>query len=166
MSPSHHIKQSRRQLKFATRDTTAGAHPAAARSPARAASHAATAFGNHWHFLDGFRPSRRRLQHLLSDLAGKGYVSYSITGVLRAAYELPDRILRRTPMRVRRLLKGILKAMADEPNPITFEQALARAEADANPGPRSPRPTPICAILSAHAEPPTHTRARTAPGLA
>ena len=79
MSPSHHIKQSRRQLKFATRDTAAGDHAAAARSLARAASHAATAMCVHWHYLGTLRPTRRRLQSFLTNLANHGYASYSLT---------------------------------------------------------------------------------------
>ena len=150
MSPSHHIKQSRRQLKFATRDTSAGDHYAAARSLARATSHAATAMSVHWDYLGTLRPTRRRLQSLLTDLANHGYASYSLTGVMRAAYDLPDRIkdvltkagdadaahreiariLRRTRTRARRLLKAILRAMSNEPNPVTLEQAAA-----ANPAP-------------------------------
>ena len=151
MSPSHHIKQSRRQLKFATRDTSAGDHYAAARSLARATSHAATAMSVHWDYLGTLRPTRRRLQSLLTDLANHGYASYSLTGVMRAAYDLPDRIndvltkagnanaaaahreiariLRRTRMRARRLLKAILKAMADHPNPPTFDEIMAEAAA-------------------------------------
>ena len=153
MSPSHHIKQSRRQLKFATRDTSAGDHYAAARSLARATSHAATAMSVHWDYLGTLRPTRRRLQSLLTDLANHGYASYSLTGVMRAAYDLPDRIndvltnagnsdaaadtahreiariLRRTRMRARRLLKAILRAMSNEPNPITLEEAIAQARA-------------------------------------
>ena len=154
MSPSHHIKQSRRQLKFATRDTVAGDHYAAARSLARATSHAATAMSVHWDYLGTLRPTRRRLQSLLTDLANHGYASYSLTGVMRAAYDLPDRIndvltaagnanadavdaahreiariLRRTRMRARRLLKAILRAMSNEPNPITLEEAIAQARA-------------------------------------
>ena len=161
MRPSHHIHQSRRQLKFATRDITAGDYDAAASSLARATSHAATAVGNHWHLLDGMRATRRRLQYVLTDLAGKGYASYSLTGVLRESYALPDRIqaaltkppaghanaaklaagdansdaahreiiriLRRTRMRARRLLKAIIRAMADEPKPMTIDEAIARA---------------------------------------
>ena len=154
MSPSHHIKQSRRQLKFATRDTVAGDHYAAARSLARATSHAATAMCVHWDYLGTLRPTRRRLQSLLTDLANHGYASYSLTGVMRAAYDLPDRIndvltkagdtnadavdaahreiariLRRTRMRARRLLKAILRAMSNEPNPLTLEEAIAQAQA-------------------------------------
>ena len=154
MSPSHHIKQSRRQLKFATRDTSAGDHYAAARSLARATSHAATAMSVHWDYLGTLRPTRRRLQSLLTDLANHGYASYSLTGVMRAAYDLPDRIsevltkagdtnanavdaahreiariLRRTRTRARRLLKAILRAMSNEPNPITLEEAIAQASA-------------------------------------
>ena len=153
MSPSHHIKQSRRQLKFATRDTVAGDHYAAARSLARATSHAATAMSVHWDYLGALRPTRRRLQSLLTDLANHGYASYSLTGVMRAAYDLPDRIndvltnagnsdaaadaahreiariLRRTRTRARRLLKAILRAMSNEPNPITLEEAIAQASA-------------------------------------
>ena len=151
MSPSHHIKQSRRQLKYATRDTVAGDHYAAARSLARATSHAATAMSVHWDYLGTLRPTRRRLQSLLTDLANHGYASYSLTGVMRAAYDLPDRIsdvltkagdtnadtahreiariLRRTRMRARRLLKAILRAMSNEPNPLTLEEAIAQARA-------------------------------------
>ena len=154
MSPSHHIKQSRRQLKYATRDTSAGDHYAAARSLARATSHAATAMSVHWDYLGTLRPTRRRLQSLLTDLANHGYASYSLTGVMRAAYDLPDRInevltaagnanadavdaahreiariLRRTRMRARRLLKAILRAMSNEPNPLTLEEAIAQARA-------------------------------------
>ena len=149
MSPSHHIKQSRRQLKYATRDTVAGDHYAAARSLARATSHAATAMSVHWDYLGTLRPTRRRLQSLLTDLANHGYASYSLTGVMRAAYDLPDRInevltkagdadtahreiariLRRTRTRARRLLKAILRAMSNEPNPITLEEAIAQAQA-------------------------------------
>ena len=167
MSPSHHLKQSRRQLKFATRDTVAGDHHAAARSLARATSHAATAVCVHWHYLGTLRPTRRRLQSFLTGLAGHGYVSYSVTGVLRASYDLPDRIsdvlttsaspdaarreidriLRRTRTRARRLLKGILKAMSREPNPPTLEESIARAEArdaDPNSGPDGSTHTCIC----------------------
>ena len=149
MSPSHHIKQSRRQLKYATRDTVAGDHYAAARSLARATSHAATAMSVHWDYLGTLRPTRRRLQSLLTDLANHGYASYSLTGVMRAAYDLPDRIkdvltkagdtdtahreiariLRRTRTRARRLLKAILRAMSNEPNPLTLEEAIAQARA-------------------------------------
>ena len=116
-------------------------------------------------------------------MAKKDYASYGLTGVLREAYTLPDRIqaaltkpnaakpgaakaakasggvaahreifrlLRRTRVRARRLLKAILKAMADEPNPMTIEQAIARAYARAAPAPEpvttprpiAPRPTP------------------------
>ena len=172
MSPSHHIKQSRRQLKFATRDTVAGDHYAAARSLARATSHAATAMCFHWQYLGTLRPTRRRLQSCLTDLANHGYASYSLTGVMRAAYDLPDRIsavlteagnsdanaeaahrelariLRRTRMRARRLLKAILRAMSNEPNPITLEEAIAQAHAEAAeaagiyPGPRPPAVLP------------------------
>ena len=161
MSPSHHIKQSRRQLKFATRDTVAGDHYAAARSLARATSHAATAMSVHWDYLGTLRPTRRRLQAILTDLANHGYASYSLTGVMRAAYDLPDRIndvltkagdtdtahreiariLRRTRTRARRLLKAILRAMSNEPNPITLEEAIAQARA-ADPDP-VPAPTRI-----------------------
>ena len=169
MSPSHHIKQSRRQLKYATRDTVAGDHAAAARSLARATSHAATAMSVHWDYLGTLRPTRRRLQSLLTDLANHGYASYSLTGVMRAAYDLPDRIsdvltkagnsdaaaeaahreiariLRRTRMRARRLLKAILRAMSNEPNPITLEEAIAQARARdeaANPAPAPARIRP------------------------
>ena len=160
MRPSHHIHQSRRQLKFATRDITAGDYYDAASSLARATSHAATAVGNHWHLLDGMRATRRRLQYILTDLTGKGYASYSLTGVLREAYNLPDRIqealtgsatadaahgelrriLRRTRLRARRLLKAIIRAMTDEPNPMTIEQAIARAYARDAPAP-APNPS-------------------------
>ena len=58
MTPSHHIKQSRRQLKFATRDTDAG-------------DHAATAVGIHWDLLAGLRGTRHRLQSSLSEMAKK-----------------------------------------------------------------------------------------------
>ena len=155
MSPSHHIKQSRRQLKFATRDTVAGDHAAAARSLARATSHAATAMSVHWDYLGTLRPTRRRLQSLLTDLANHGYASYSLTGVMRAAYDLPDRInevltaagnanadapavhrelirlLRRTRMRARRVLKAILKAMAD----LAAAAAPAPVQRPVNSGP-------------------------------
>ena len=171
MSPSHHIKQSRRQLKFATRDTVAGDHYAAARSLARATSHAATAMSVHWDYLGTLRPTRRRLQALLTDLANHGYASYSLTGVMRAAYDLPDRIsdvltkagntnadavdaahrevariLRRTRMRARRLLKAILRAMSNEPNPITLEEAIAQARArdEAEAAANSPSSSCIC----------------------
>ena len=150
MSSSHHLKQSRRQLKFATRDTVAGDHHAAARSLARATSHAATAVCVHWHYLGTLRPTRRRRQSWLTDLAGKGYVSYGLAGVLRESYALPDRISdtltkagnanagadaahqkirRRTRLRARLLLKAILRAMADDPNPMTLEEAVAQAKA-------------------------------------
>ena len=81
------------------------------------------------------RGSRRRLQSALNELARSRYISYSLAGVLRESYALPDRIqaaraaapspdapavhrelirlLRRTRMRARRVLKAILKAMAD-----------------------------------------------------
>ena len=167
MSPSHHIKQSRRQLKFATRDTVAGDHYAAARSLARATSHAATAMSVHWDYLGTLRPTRRRLQSLLTDLANHGYASYSLTGVMRAAYDLPDRIkdvltkagnsgaaaeaahreiariLRRTRTRARRLLKAILEAMSNEPNPITLEEAIAQARARDEAANPAPAPTHI-----------------------
>ena len=109
MSPSHHINQTRLYLKYA----------------------AATAVGIHWDFLCGLRGNRRRLQSALNELARSRYVSYGLAGVLREAYALPDRIqvaraaspspdapavhrelirlLRRTRMRARR----VLKAMAD-----------------------------------------------------
>ena len=108
----------------------------------------------HWDYLGTLRPTRRRLQSLLTDLANHGYASYSLTGVMRAAYDLPNRIsdvltkagdtnadavdaahreiariLRRTRMRARRLLKAILRAMSNEPNPITLEEAIAQARA-------------------------------------
>ena len=139
------------------RDTVAGDYYAAASSLARATSHAATAIGIHWDLLAGRRGTRRRLQFALNEMAKRGCFSYSLAGVLRETYALPDliatatanaandddarreifRILRRTRMRARRLLKAILKAMADEPNPITFAETLARAP---TPGPTSPPP--------------------------
>ena len=173
MPPSHHIHQSRRQLKFATRDTVAGDHAAAASSLARATSHAATAVGIHWDLLAGRRGTRRRLQFALNEMAKRGCFSYSLAGVLRETYALPDlittttataandddarreifRILRRTRMRARRLLKAILKAMADEPNPIAFAETLAGARAP------FPAPEPTHSLASpppAYGAPPSN----------
>ena len=145
MTPSHHIKQSRRRLKFAARDTADGDHAAAARSwPAPPATprrrYAST--GTTW--ATCAHPPQP--QSFLTDLAGKGYVKYSLTGVVRESYSLPDRIkdapttsaspnaahreithiLRRTCIRARRLLNGIVKAMADELNPMTLEETISR----------------------------------------
>ena len=156
MSPSHHIKQSRRQLQFATRDTVAGDHAAAARSLARATSHAATAVCVHWQYLDTLRPTRRRLQFALDEMAHQGIISHSLAGVMREAYDLPNRmtdamaaapdaqsgrhsvvrLLRRTRTRARRLLRRILTAMAADPNPPAFAEIRARAAA--YPSRRSP----------------------------
>ena len=150
MTPSHHILQSRRQLKFATRDTVAGDYYDAARSLARAVSHAATAVGNHWDLLAGRRATRRRLQFALNEMANRGCFSYSLAGVLRETYALPDlittatataaneaaarreisRLLRRTRLRARRLLKAVVRAMSDEPSPPTFDEIIARALGD------------------------------------
>ena len=47
------------------------------------------------------------------------------------------RLLRRTRMRARRLLKAIIRAMSDEPNPPTFDEIMARAIA------ASPDPKPV-----------------------
>ena len=157
MSPSHHIKQSRSQLKFATRDTVAGDHAAAARSLARATSHAATAIGSHWNLLVRGRPTRRRLQFALDEIAHRGIITHSLAGVMRQAYDLPNRmadamaaapdaesgrrevirLLRRTRTRARRLLRRILTAMAADPNPPAFAEIRARAA----PYPSRPSPS-------------------------
>ena len=92
MSPSHHISRTRRYLKYATGDTARGDYDRAARALARANSHAATAVCVHWHYLGALRPTRRRHQSWLCDLARKGYVTYGLTAVLRDSYALPDRI--------------------------------------------------------------------------
>ena len=129
MQPSHHINRTRLYLKYAAADTAIGDYDRAAKALARATSHAATAVGVHWDFLCGLRGSRRLLQSALCELAYFRYISYSLAGVLRESYALPDRIqaardtspgpdavhretihiLRRTRMRARR----VLKAMAD-----------------------------------------------------
>ena len=165
MKPSHHISRTRLYLKYAASDTAIGDYDRAAKALARATSHAATAVGVHWDYLCGLRGSRRRLQSALNELARKRYVSYGLAGVLREAYALPDliataaakpasanarsanahreiiRILRRTRMRARRLLKAIVRAMSDEPNPPTFDEIMARALVD-HPEPISP--TCVC----------------------
>ena len=166
MKPSHHISRTRLYLKYAASDTAIGDYDRAARALARATSHAATAVGVHWDYLCGLRGSRRRLQSALNEMARKRYVSYGLAGVLREAYALPDliaaaaakpakakaggaatahqeiiRILRRTRMRARRLLKAVIRAMSDEPNPPTFDEIMARVLGD-HPEPISP--TCIC----------------------
>ena len=144
MSPSHHLNRARRYLKFAGGNTAVGDYDRAAKALARSASHAATAVAVHWHLLTG---SRRRLQSALNDQAHKGNISYSQAGVLRQTYALPDRIadapsddanavprlLKRTGTRVRRLLRCIVAAMADNPSPPTFAEILARIAAEPDP---------------------------------
>ena len=53
-------------------------------------------------------------------------------GAGAAAHREIFRILRRTRMRARRRLKAILKAMSNEPNPMTFDEAIARAADNRN----------------------------------
>ena len=144
MSPSHHLNQTRRFLKFAAGNTVVGDHDRAARALTRAASHAATAVVVHWHHPTG---NRRRLQFGLDDLARKGGITYSQSGVLRQVYALPDRIsdapsddanavprlLKRTRTCVRRLLRCIVAAMSGDPNPPTFAEILARLAAEPDP---------------------------------
>ena len=152
MQPSHHINRTRLYLKYAAADTASGDYDRAAKALARATSHAATAIGVHWDFLCGLRGSRRRLQSALCELAYFRYTSRSLAGVLRESYALPARIqaaraaspspdapavhrelirlLRRTRMRARRVLKAILKAMADHPNPPTWNDIMAEIDDD------------------------------------
>ena len=106
-----------------------------------------TAIGVHWDFLRGLRGSRRRLQSALNELARSRYVSYSLAGVLRESYALPDRIhaartaspspdapavhreliriLRRTRMRARRVLKAMADLdAADAPAPAPVQRPV------------------------------------------
>ena len=54
------------------------------------------------------------------------------------------RLLRRTRLRARRLLKAIIRAMADEPNPITFAEIRARDIAPRSAHPRPAEKPPDC----------------------
>ena len=173
MQASHHINRTRLYLKYAAADTAVGDYDRAAKALARATSHAATAVGVHWDFLCGLRGSRRRLQSALNELAYFRYISRSLAGVLRESYALPDRIqaaraasptpdapavhrelirlLRRTRMRARRVLKAILKAMADHPNPPTWNDIMADIMADIDD---DPAPAPAVNLLGGPPAPP------------
>ena len=125
-------------------------------------------------------PHPSQPQSFLTDLAGKGYVKYSLTGVLRESYSLPDRIkdapttsaspnaahreithiLRRTCIRARRLLNGIVKAMADELNPMTLEEAMSRVGSLRR---IQPRPGPSHLHLHLPQRPPNLPRPRPHP---
>ena len=164
MSPSHHIQRTRRYLTFAVRHTAEGDLDRAAQALARAVSHTATAAGNHWDMLVNARRTRRRLQIALDIMADRGQITRSLAGVMRQAYALPKRmseamtaapdaetgrrsvirLLRRTRTRARRLLRRLETAMAADPNPPTWNEILAQAEARreaaANP---TPAPTHI-----------------------
>ena len=147
MTPSHHISRTHLYLTFAVRNTAEGDLDRAAQALARAVSHAATAIGTHWNLLVRGRPTRRRLQFALDEMAHRGIISHSLAGVMRQAYDLPNRmadamaaapdaqtgrrevirLLRRTRTRARRLLRRILTAMAADPNPPAFAEIRARA---------------------------------------
>ena len=151
MTPSHHIQRTRLYLTFAVRNTAEGDLDRAAKALARAVSHTATAAGNHWDMLVNARRTRRRLQIALNIMADRGQITRSLAGVMREAYALPKRmteamtaapdaqsgrrnvirLLRRTRTRARRLLRRLETAMAADPNPPTWEEILAQAEARA-----------------------------------
>ena len=151
MTPSHHIARTRLYLNFAVRNTAEGDLDRAAKALARAVSHTATAAGNHWDMLVNARRTRRRLQIALNIMADRGQITRSLAGVMREAYALPKRmteamtaapdaqsgrrnvirLLRRTRTRARRLLRRLETAMTADPNPPTWEEILAQAEARA-----------------------------------
>ena len=151
MTPSHHIQRTRRYLTCAVRNTAEGDLDRAGAALARAVSHTATAAGNHWDLLVKARRTRRRLQIALDIMADRGQITRSLAGVMREAYDLPNRmadamaaapdaetgrrnvirLLRRTRTRARRLLRCLLAAMAADPNPPTWEEILAQADARA-----------------------------------
>ena len=149
MTPSHHIQRTRLYLTFAVRNTAEGDLDRAAKALARAVSHTATAAANHWDMLVKARRPRRRLQIALNIMADRGQITRSLAGVMREAYALPKRmteamtaapdaqsgrrnvirLLRRTRTRARRLLRRLETAMAADPNPPTWDEIRARAEA-------------------------------------